>query len=115
MQAEARRRAVVRGGQQQRSGKQNVEAVANGVLVDLPDIGRGLARELAGEDGEAGKAAAFYAATFPESEVERANAAPGDRARIQSELNLALDGLEEREVLPRIQAVVPAGPGYVGT
>jgi len=44
-----------------------------------------------------------------------ANAAPGDRARIQSELNLAMDGLEEREVLPRIQAFVPAGPGYFGT
>ena len=44
-----------------------------------------------------------------------ANAPPEDRARVQSELNLALDGLEEREVLPRIQAVVPAGPGYLGT
>lgn len=44
-----------------------------------------------------------------------ANAPPEDRARIQSELNLALDGMKEREVLPRIQAVIPAGPGYVGT
>ena len=44
-----------------------------------------------------------------------ANAPPEDQARIQSELNLALEGLEKREVLPRIQAVVPAGPGYLGT
>jgi hypothetical protein len=38
-----------------------------------------------------------------------------DSARARSELNLALDGMEERDVLPRIQAVVPAGPRYVGT
>ncbi len=44
-----------------------------------------------------------------------ANAPPEDRARIQSELNLALDGMKERDVLPRIQAVIPAGPGYLGT
>ena len=44
-----------------------------------------------------------------------ANTPPEDQSRIRSELNLALEGLEEREVLPRIQAVVPAGPGYLGT
>ena len=44
-----------------------------------------------------------------------ANTPEGDQARIQSELNLALEGLETREVLPRIQAVIPAGPGFYGT
>ena len=44
-----------------------------------------------------------------------ANASEGDQERIRSELNLALEGLEEREVLPRIQAVIPAGPRFVGT
>jgi hypothetical protein len=44
-----------------------------------------------------------------------ANAAPEDGDRVRSELNLALDGLEEREVLPRIQAVIPAGSRLVGT
>ena len=39
----------------------------------------------------------------------------GDRARTRSEMNLALDGLKERDVLPRIQAVVPAGLGLSGT
>jgi len=44
------------------------------------------------------------------SEVEGA-----DQARAQSEMNLALRGLEDRDVLPRIQAVVPAGAGFAGT
>ncbi|MGW8265132.1 MAG: hypothetical protein ACWGSQ_02125, partial [Longimicrobiales bacterium] len=47
--------------------------------------------------------------------VGAANADRGDSAKVRSELNLALDGMEEREVLPRIQAVVPAGPRFVGT
>ncbi len=38
-----------------------------------------------------------------------------DQGRARSEMNLALQGLEERDVLPRIQAVVPAGPGLAGT
>lgn len=38
----------------------------------------------------------------------------GDQVRSRSEMNLALEGLEERDVLPRIQAVMP-GPGYAGT
>lgn len=45
--------------------------------------------------------------------VANATRENGDRAR--SELNLALSGLEEREVLQRIQAVVPAGPRFAGT
>lgn len=36
-----------------------------------------------------------------------------DRAR--SELSLALEGLERRDVLSRIQALVPQGPGMAGT
>jgi len=44
-----------------------------------------------------------------------ANADGNNQDRFQSELNLALDGIDEREILPRIQAVVPAGPRYVGT
>ncbi len=39
----------------------------------------------------------------------------GDQARTRSEMTLALQGLEENDVLPRIQAVVPAGPGLAGT
>jgi hypothetical protein len=38
-----------------------------------------------------------------------------DPARVRSELNLALDGIEERNILPRIQAVIPASPRFVGT
>lgn len=38
-----------------------------------------------------------------------------DQGRARSEMNLALQGLEERDVLPRIQAVVPAGSGLAGT
>ena len=44
-----------------------------------------------------------------------ANTSEGDQERVRSELNLALNGMEEREVLPRIQAVIPAGPRFVGT
>jgi hypothetical protein len=44
-----------------------------------------------------------------------AELAPGDDARARSELTLALEGLQEREVLPRIQAVTPAGPVLAGT
>jgi hypothetical protein len=44
-----------------------------------------------------------------------ADDASGDRERVRSEMNLALQGLEESEVLPRIQAVVPAGPSRYGT
>jgi len=47
--------------------------------------------------------------------VGAANADEGDQARVRSELNLALDGIEDHEVLPRIQAVIPAGPRFVGT
>ncbi len=38
-----------------------------------------------------------------------------DRTRAQSEMNLALRGLEDRDVLPRIRAAVPAGSGLAGT
>lgn len=44
-----------------------------------------------------------------------ANADGDNQDRVRSELNLALDGIDEREILPRIQAVVPAGPRYAGT
>jgi len=44
-----------------------------------------------------------------------AELAPGDDVRARSELTLALEGLQEREVLPRIQAVTPAGPVLAGT
>ena len=44
-----------------------------------------------------------------------AGGASGDQERVRSEMNLALQGLEESDVLPRIQAVVPAGPGRFGT
>jgi len=44
-----------------------------------------------------------------------ANSSGGDQARALSELNLALKGLEESDVLPRIQAVIPAGIGRFGT
>lgn len=39
----------------------------------------------------------------------------GDAIRIRSEMSLALQGLAERDVLPRIQAVMPVGPGLAGT
>jgi hypothetical protein len=38
-----------------------------------------------------------------------------DDERLQSEMTLALEGLQESEVLPRIQAVIPAGPRRFGT
>ncbi len=44
-----------------------------------------------------------------------AHAGGGDQARVRSELSLALGGLDARDVLPRIQAVIPAGPGLAGT
>jgi hypothetical protein len=44
-----------------------------------------------------------------------ANAPESDPARVRSELNLALSGLERSDVLPRIQAVIPARSGYHGT
>ncbi len=47
--------------------------------------------------------------------VGAANAPAEDTSRVQSELILALDGLEQNEVLTRIQAVVPAGPRFAGT
>lgn len=45
--------------------------------------------------------------------VSEAQGVDADRAR--SELSLALSGMEQREVLPRIQAVVPSGTGLAGT
>jgi len=39
----------------------------------------------------------------------------GDGAQEPSELTLALRGMEEHDVLTRIQAVLPAGPGLAGT
>lgn len=44
------------------------------------------------------------------------SAVPGeDDSRAREELSLALKGLEQREVLTRIQAVVPSGAGLAGT
>ncbi len=45
--------------------------------------------------------------------VSEAQSHDGDRAR--AELNMALQGLEEGDVLPRIRAVVPPGTGLSGT
>ena len=42
-------------------------------------------------------------------------AAGGDESRVREELTLALQGIEQREVLSRIQAVVPSGSGLAGT
>ncbi|HSW31518.1 MAG TPA: hypothetical protein VLH75_18675 [Longimicrobiales bacterium] len=42
-------------------------------------------------------------------------AAGGDQGRAREELILTLDGMERREVLSRIQAVVPPGAGLAGT
>ena len=44
--------------------------------------------------------------------VGAANAPEADSARVREEMTLALNGLNEREVLTRIQAVIPAGAGY---
>jgi hypothetical protein len=44
-----------------------------------------------------------------------ASAAEGDGPRLQSELDLAVSGIEESEILSRIQAVIPAGSRFVGT
>jgi hypothetical protein len=44
-----------------------------------------------------------------------ANDPDRDQALVRSETNLALRGLEESEVLSRIQAVIPAGTGRYGT
>jgi len=38
----------------------------------------------------------------------------GDEDRVRSELSLALNGLEQRDVLPRIQAVMPNGSRMAG-
>jgi hypothetical protein len=38
-----------------------------------------------------------------------------DPQRVRSELTLALEGLERHEILPRIQAVTPAGRALAGT
>lgn len=47
--------------------------------------------------------------------LSAANAAEASPDRVRSELDLALNGMRERDVLPRLQAVIPAGPGYRGT
>jgi hypothetical protein len=44
-----------------------------------------------------------------------ASATEGDSAKIQSEWNLALEGLEDTEVLSRIRAVLPTGARFMGT
>jgi hypothetical protein len=44
-----------------------------------------------------------------------ANANGSDLERTRTEMNLALDGLEDSEVIPRIQAVLPQGPRFLGT
>jgi hypothetical protein len=43
------------------------------------------------------------------------DAGPHDAARARTELNLAVQGLDDRDVLPRIQALVPGGSGLSGT
>jgi hypothetical protein len=40
---------------------------------------------------------------------------PADDEQRRSEMTLALEGLRESDVLPRIQAVLPAGPSRFGT
>jgi hypothetical protein len=47
--------------------------------------------------------------------VNAASAGDDDPVRRKAEMKLALDGLKESEVLPRIRAVVPTSPRYLGT
>jgi len=47
--------------------------------------------------------------------VTAANTGEDDPSQVQTEMNLALDGLEDNEVLSRIRAFVPAGPRHLGT
>lgn len=44
-----------------------------------------------------------------------ATATDGDPAKIQAEWNLALEGLEDTEVLTRIRALLPTGARFMGT
>jgi hypothetical protein len=44
--------------------------------------------------------------------VGAANARTDDDERVRSELTLAMEGIDMREVLPRIQALLPAEPGF---
>ena len=44
-----------------------------------------------------------------------ASAVEGDATKTLSEWNLAMEGLEDTEVLARIRAMLPSGPGYMGS
>jgi hypothetical protein len=46
--------------------------------------------------------------------VGAAELGDGNGARATAELSLTLDAIERREVVPRIQALVPVGPGLAG-
>jgi hypothetical protein len=74
------------------------------LLLDAPGTGEPAMRELL-EDLEL-----VLAQIVRVAEVEGV-----DQARARNEMNLALRGLDDRDVLPRIQAVVPAGSGLAGT